>query len=443
MYVRVSSDEQARGESIGDQLQALRKWASENGYVAPIEYLDEGYSARKSYKTRPAMRRLLEDVQAGKIEIIAFVRIDRWFRSVRDYYAIQTILEKHKVEWTAITQQFDTMTAAGRLALNTHLSISEYEADQTSDRIRFTQSQKRARGEVISGSVPLGYRIENKKPVMDEATSPAVAAFWNEYTSTGHLKKAMDAAREHGQPITLNHAAWMLNHAEKYAGTVQGIETYAYITKEQAEAIRTSRKKRARSTGLTYLFNGFIYCGNCGGRLSARPAPRTNTKTGEKFKIATYFCHGYGDGVCKNKRITRQVVIEEYLLACLEPELNAFIVQAEAQAAQKKPKADPREKIRALEDKRSRLVELYIDGAVNKQAFDKRRRSIDDEIARLSVEPIPGKPIDTAKLRALIQSDWKEVYGELTEENKRSFWYQLISRIEVSEDRSISFIFKA
>lgn len=441
LYVRVSSDEQARGESIGDQLQALRKWAADNGHIAPLEYIDEGFSARKSYKTRPAMQRLVADIEADKISVVAFVRIDRWFRSLRDYYAVQTILDAHGVDWDAITQRFDTLTSSGRLALNTHLSVSEFEADQTSDRIKFTISQKRERGEVVCGSVPLGYRIENKKPVKDEKTAPVVEAFFNEYTATGRFRASIDAAAAAGMQITVSRAAGMLKRAASYAGTVQGIPTYAYITPEQAEKILESRHNRPRSSGIVHLFAGYIYCSECGHRMSAHPCVRTSRVTGEKTRFTSYFCHRQVDRKCHNKVNIMQKTIEAELLARLEPELDAYILQAETAAAGKKPATDPRAKIKALEDKRARLVDLYIDGAITKQAFEKRRATIDDEIARLSVAPVPEKRRKPAELRALVPADWKEIYEKLTPENRRAYWFQLLDRIEINAQREISFFF--
>ena len=147
-YPRVSTEEQKlRGLSIEDQTVALRAWAERNGMKDVTFYNDAGNSARKPYNKRPAMLRLLEDVQAGKIDLIIFTRLDRWFRNIAEYYKVQEILERHNVVWKAIQEDYDTSTASGRLKINIMLSVAQDEADRDSERIRTVMAAKRERRE--------------------------------------------------------------------------------------------------------------------------------------------------------------------------------------------------------------------------------------------------------------------------------------------------------
>jgi hypothetical protein len=109
---------------------------------------------------------MLNDVEQDKIDIILFIKIDRWFRSVKDYYKIQEILEAHGVDWKTTMESYDTSTASGRLYVNIRLSIAQDESDRTGERIKFINDNKVSKGKVISGSVPLGLRIKNKGYVM-------------------------------------------------------------------------------------------------------------------------------------------------------------------------------------------------------------------------------------------------------------------------------------
>ena len=126
-------------------------------------YIDAGTTARKKLKNRKEFQRMLEDVQANKIDVILFIKLDRWFRSVADYYEVQKILNAHNVTWKCTQEFYDTTTANGRLNLNIKLSIAQDEADRTSERIKFVQHNKVKNGEVISGSLPYGLLIERKK----------------------------------------------------------------------------------------------------------------------------------------------------------------------------------------------------------------------------------------------------------------------------------------
>ena len=169
LYERVSSEEQVKhGYSLDAQHEALTDFCEKNGHVVLGVYKDEGISARKPYTKRPAMVQLLRDVEIIKPDIILFTKLDRWFRNIKEYYKVQDILDKNKVYWKAINEEYDTSTASGRLYVNIKLSIAQDEADRTSERIKDVQSQLVAQGKVLGGSVPMGYKIENKHIVFGD-----------------------------------------------------------------------------------------------------------------------------------------------------------------------------------------------------------------------------------------------------------------------------------
>lgn len=143
LYIRVSTDEQAReGYSLQAQKDNLIKYVKENNYAIVDIYADEGISARKSYKKRKEFMRMLEDVKANKIDIILFIKLDRYFRNIGDYYKTQEILDQFKVGWKATLENYDTTTANGRFYVNIRLSMAQDEADRTSERIKFVFDNK-------------------------------------------------------------------------------------------------------------------------------------------------------------------------------------------------------------------------------------------------------------------------------------------------------------
>ena len=152
LYVRVSTEEQAvHGLSIDAQTAALTQWAKGNGHRIVGTYVDAGISARKPASRRPELQRLLADAQAGKGDLIAFTKLDRWFRNIAEYYKVQEILEKCNVDWQTIHEDYDTSTASGRLKINIMLSVAQDEADRTSERIKAVFASKRARNEPAEG----------------------------------------------------------------------------------------------------------------------------------------------------------------------------------------------------------------------------------------------------------------------------------------------------
>lgn len=103
IYMRVSSDKQAQeGDSLAAQRAALMRYIDERPDLTFAgQYIDDGISGTK-YSQRDELQRLLDDVRDGKIDLILFTKLDRWFRSVRHYTATQEILDRHGVGWTAI-----------------------------------------------------------------------------------------------------------------------------------------------------------------------------------------------------------------------------------------------------------------------------------------------------------------------------------------------------
>ena len=163
LYGRVSTEEQAlKGFSIDAQVDALKEYCEKNSMKIVDIYLDEGISGAKPPLKRPALKRLLEDVESGKIDMILFTKLDRWFRSVKEYFKVQDVLDNNKVEWKAIQENYDTTTANGQMAITIFLAVAQNERDKTAERIKVVLDHKRKNKEACFGgrATPFGYKKE-------------------------------------------------------------------------------------------------------------------------------------------------------------------------------------------------------------------------------------------------------------------------------------------
>lgn len=152
LYLRVSSREKAiKGLSLEAQKDTLTKYAKSKGYKIVDYYIDAGKSAHKNINKRLDLQRLIVDIKDNKIDIVIFIKLDRWTRNVKDYYKLDDILKAHNVDFECALEQYNTNTSNGRLHLNIKLSIAQNEAEQTSDRIKYVFQSKRDKGEVTSG----------------------------------------------------------------------------------------------------------------------------------------------------------------------------------------------------------------------------------------------------------------------------------------------------
>lgn len=443
-YLRVSTEEQARnGESIADQRQALRKWAEQNGCVIVHEFADEGFSARKPYRSRPALCALLNAVERQEADAVVFTKLDRWFRNVRDYAKVQEVLERCGVFWMATLEDYETRTSAGRFKVNLMLSLAEHEADQTSERIKFTFQQKRARGEIISGNMPKGYLLQNGKPVKDPATAPGVAAFWAEYLASGRLSVAMDQARAAGLPMAVSTGSFMLRNAAHYAGQIQGCPCEPYITPADCDRILVTRKPTPRRSGRPYLFSGMIFCAECSGRMGAHQH-FYKRKTGMDGAQVYYNCTTHyrtRPPVCPSKVNIYERDVEGYILERLEDTLERCAVEAELrqQAAKVVDEQAIAQQITRLEQKKARCLDAYLDGFLEKEAFQQRQAAIDDQLTQLRQQVAPKRQKKPEEIRAILPAQWRTTYDGLDLAGRRRFWFSVLDRVTVSAARDIRF----
>lgn len=427
LYIRVSTEEQAmHGLSLSAQRETLERYAAESGMKVVEVYADEGISARKKYKNRPAFMRMLEDVKAGRLDLILFIKLDRWFRNVADYYEVQRILDEHNVRWAATMEPYDTTTANGRLHLNIKLSIAQDESDRTSERIKFVFDSKVKRGEVISGKVPLGYRIENKHLVTDPDTAPIVADIFRQYLilrSVRALRKyVMDT---HGLVYSPTGMRILLQNTH-YIGQAHDQDDFCppivdQETFRRAQAIIAQRAERnaVRHTDWTYLFTGLVYCAECGNRLSA------HTVGG---KYIYYRCTRHEKlHLCEHKKRTSELVLEDWLLHNIVSQFAAYNLTLIKQA-----RLAPKKTVNEVKIKRKmeKLKDLYLNDLIDRDSYERDYVSLRDELRAATVEPIRlPPPVD---LKALTQA--LSAYSDLSKPNKKAFWAQTIGRIIITKE---------
>lgn len=439
LYIRVSTEEQkVHGLSVEAQTEALDAWAKSTGAAVVGHYVDPGISARKKADKRPALQQLLQDVRDGKIDLIVFTKLDRWFRNVGEYYKVQDILDEHKVAWRAIHEDYETSTAAGRLKVNIMLSVAQDEADRTSERIKRVFDLKRERGEPLGGMVPTGYKLEGKTIIKDPDMEPAVSTFFQKYLESGSISAAIDAtAAKTGVRFKYQLASSILSKPAYY-GTFHGVENMcpAYITKEQADRIRAGRRRTARRspTNRTYLFSGMLTCGECGARMGGRAH-----KIGGVEK-AEYNCPGhYQKKGCGNRTNIRESDIEAYLLDTIDFRLHRYRVDVER--AKAGSGTDYSAEISKLRRQLAKSKELFLNDLITLDDYRKDHQRIMPKIEELEAAQSKLDRKDTKELEAILCTGWRNLYDTLDRPGKRAFWRLAVREIRVFPDRHIEYDF--
>jgi DNA invertase Pin-like site-specific DNA recombinase len=161
IYTRVSTDQGLEQDfnSLDAQYDAsqayIRSQAHAGWTLLRAKYDDAGFSGGNT--DRPALQRLLDDVRAGKVDVIVVYKVDRLTRSLADFAKLVELFDRHSVSFVSVTQQFNTTTSMGRLTLNVLLSFAQFEREVTSERIRDKIAASKRKGLWVGGMAPLGY----------------------------------------------------------------------------------------------------------------------------------------------------------------------------------------------------------------------------------------------------------------------------------------------
>ena len=444
LYIRVSTEDQVKlGDSLQAQEDALLEHVEGKGYKIVGIYRDEGNSARKPALKRPVMLELLEDVKAGKIDRILFTKLDRWFRNLREYYAVQAILEKHHTAWQAILEDYNTATADGRLKVNIMLSVAENEADRDSERIKFVFNAKLQRKEAFfpKQCLPMGYTIQEidgvKRVVKDPETQPIIEDFFRTALDYSVLRAAQEVTEKYG--INRDHTSWYENvKREIYTGTYRGVADFcpAYITQEEHAALNDKTHKIRRTKGnRVYLFVGLLFCPSCGRRLGTKFC--TN---GQGREYLYYRCTKNISSACEYKGVLSEKAIERHLLQNVRQEIEGLVLSAEAEQQQAKPKPK-RNTTAKLQEKLRRINVSYHAGNMEDEDYLAQTKAIREQIAAAQAEEeAEEKPVDLSALKNLLEQDFETIYQTLDKEDRRRLWRSVIRRINISTTGRITSI---
>src|ERR1700730_1667637 len=155
------------------------------GWIALSNMYDGGLSG--GTMERPALKRLLEDIQAGEVQIVVVYKVDRLTRSLADFAKIVDIFDARNASFVSVTQQFNTTTSMGRLTLNMLLSFAQFEREIAGERIRDKIAASKKKGMWMGGNVPLGYDVKDRKLIANEPEAATIRVMFRRYAELGSV----------------------------------------------------------------------------------------------------------------------------------------------------------------------------------------------------------------------------------------------------------------
>jgi DNA invertase Pin-like site-specific DNA recombinase len=202
IYTRKSSEEGLEQDfnSLDAQRESCEVFIlsqKHEGWTALPEMYDDGGISGGTLE-RPALKRILADIEAHRIDTVVVYKVDRLTRSLGDFAKIVEIFDKWSVSFVSVTQQFNTTTSMGRLTLNMLLSFAQFEREVTGERIRDKIAASKKKGMWMGGNVPLGYVVKDRKLLIDEAEAKTVRHIYRRYATLGSVWKLKEELERDG-----------------------------------------------------------------------------------------------------------------------------------------------------------------------------------------------------------------------------------------------------
>jgi DNA invertase Pin-like site-specific DNA recombinase len=280
VYTRKSSEEGLDMEfnSLDAQREACEAFIASQraeGWVLVREHYDDGGISGGTLE-RPALKRLVADIQEGLIDVVVVYKIDRLSRSLVDFTKLVEVFDANSVTFVSVTQSFNTTTSMGRLTLNILLSFAQFEREVIGERIRDKVAASRKRGMWMGGFTPLGYDVRERKLVVNDAEAALVRRIFQGFVEIESCTKLVQALRtegattKRGRPLTKSDVYRILSNRvylgeAVHKGTAYPGEHDAIVTQAQWDAVHAIlqvsprvRVNRTRNTTAP-LLRGLIF----------------------------------------------------------------------------------------------------------------------------------------------------------------------------------------
>ena len=300
VYCRVSTDEKLNMEynSLDAQRDSCEAYIAsqraEGWLLLRDRYDDGGFSG--GTLERPALRRLLADIEAGRVDCVVTYKLDRLSRSLTDFVRLMERLDAHEVTFVSVTQAFDTTTSMGRLTLNILLSFAQFEREVIGERIRDKFAASRARGIWMGGKVPLGYDVQNRKLVINPTEAATVRMIFERFADVRSGIKLIRELHQEGvltktgKPIDKGYLYKLINNRTylgdaPHKGTIHRGEHEGIVPRELWDRVHAilaeaPRARAGQSRNQTpALLRGLIF-GLDGRALS----PSHTTRRGRQYR---------------------------------------------------------------------------------------------------------------------------------------------------------------
>lgn len=442
-YARVSSEGQLDGYSIPQQKDIIENYCKIKEWNLVKIYVDGGFSGANT--ERPALQDLIEHLDA--YDLVLVYKLDRLSRSQRDTLALVDLFAEHEVKFASIQENFDTSTPLGMAMLGILSVFAQLERENIKERMTMGRRGRTKKGLWRAGSnVPTGYDYIDGHLVIREDEAVQIRKIFElylegwtinkirQYMHSNYTNRYSSWAQASAVSTTLRNSLYIGMLPSKAEGVIYKGEHEPIIDKETFDKVQDLLAARSEHFDealkhpfvAKHLLTGFTYCGECGGRVSCVGT----------HKYSYYGCHRNSADPrqkakpkCKtpnyNTKILDQIVIDEVLKLSYDEKAIKALIKPRKEVNHKKA-------IKALQNQKSRLIDLYSVGGIELEELQVRINAISDKLLKLKNDkPVPPE-LDFEKAKAIF-SNAKAVF--LDKDNvpqQRVILQSLIKKIVLS-----------
>lgn len=465
IWIRVSSEEQAEGDSPEHHRVRAEMYANSRGWKVMEIYDLAGVSGR-SVVDHPEAKRMMADVKRGHIQALVFSKLARLTRNAKELMEFSDFFQVHQADLVSLSESIDTSSPAGRLFFNLVGCMAQWEREEIADRIKSSVLVRAKMGKPLSGKAPYGYMWKDKKLAVQPEEAPVRRLIYELFDEHKRIKAVARMLNTRGYR-TRNNKKWSDTavrfqlrdptpkgiHRRNYTSNTQGgkklvikpenehifNEVEAIVSAELWERCnayldaRYMKRERRPAKLPAHIFSGFVTC-HCGAKMYV------------PMRTPKYTCQKCRNSIgCQD---LEEIFLEEVKGYLVKPEnVQAYLKKAGSALTEKQTLLDKRQKeAEKLTLDTERMLRLYLDGNIGPEDFKKfnqplsvQRGQLDEELARLQAE-IDVLKIDNLSSEQMVTEaiDLHTRWPEMTLEEKRRV-AELMVRTIVIGDGEIEF----
>lgn len=465
IYIRVSTDMQVEdGFSIEGQRTRLNSYADSQDWEVYDTYIDDGYSA-KDLK-RPAMIRMMEDMEDKKFEVILVYKLDRLTRSVGDLHGLLNTFDKYGVKFKSATEIFETTTAMGRFFITLVGAMAEWERGTISERVRFGVEQMVVEGRRPGGVKPYGY---DKEENLIEEEAKLIREARDLYMSgLGYKSVAMRLNRagklRRGQEWTDATVSYTLENPY-YKGVIRiGSKTPegnyvnsnrddrvkciygkgshpTIFTETEYEETKAFMKRKSHggfSKVIDYWFSGVLRCGRCGAPMFGKMSTKRSTTTGT-VRTPLYICSNRHHKKTCDMPSFRQAHVEYLMMEYIDKvqaDMEKLKLESLGMLAEESKKTSEidsaKRELSKISERREKWQYMFVEGLIDKNGI-RQKMAEEDASEQLVRERIANNQKSLSGIPKVVElAGLSEAWQYSDDIERKDYIYTIFHKITIN-----------